>query len=87
MAATDLVLVQKQYTDPVDSTVTLGLPEQQTLAQIQAGSTATLTAQGSVLQAAFIAQVAVPFADLTAAATAHNALLTALKNAGVMAAS
>jgi hypothetical protein len=28
--------------------------------------------------------VAVPFADLTAAATAHNALLAALKAGGVM---
>lgn len=48
---------------------------------------ATPTVEGTVKQAAFIAQVAVPFADLTAAATAHNALLTALKNAGIMAAS
>lgn len=45
---------------------------------------ATPTVEGTVKQAVFIAQVAVPFADLTAAATAHNALLTALKNAGVM---
>jgi hypothetical protein len=45
---------------------------------------ATTTQEGTVKQAVFIAQVAVPFADLTAAATAHNALLTALKNAGVM---
>lgn len=45
---------------------------------------ATPTVEGTVKQAVFIAQVAVPFADLTAAATAHNALLTALKDAGVM---
>lgn len=45
---------------------------------------ATPTVEGTVKQAVFIAQVTVPFADLTAAATAHNALLTALKNAGVM---
>lgn len=48
---------------------------------------ATTTTEGTVKQAAFIDSVAVPFADLTAAATAHNALLTALKAAGVMAAS
>lgn len=34
--------------------------------------------------AANIAAVAVPFADLTAAANAHNALLSALKAAGLM---
>lgn len=45
---------------------------------------ATTAVNGTVKQAAFIAQVTVPFADLTAAATAHNALLTALKTAGVM---
>jgi F0F1-type ATP synthase epsilon subunit len=32
-----------------------------------------------------IANVAVPFPDLTAAATAHNALLTALRTRGVIA--
>jgi len=36
---------------------------------------------------AFIAQVASPFASLTVAADAHNALLTALKASGAMAAS
>lgn len=87
MAATDLVLVQKVYTDPVTSVTTLGLPEQQTLAQVQAGSAATLTAQGSVLKGAFVAAAAVPFADLTAAANSFNALRTSLINAGVIAAS
>lgn len=48
---------------------------------------ATTTVEGTVKQAAFIAQVTPDFATLAAATTAHNALLTALKNAGVMAAS
>lgn len=87
MAATDLVLVQKVYTDPVDSTVTLGLEEKQTVAQVFAGAPATLTAQGTVLKGAFVAAAAVPFADLTAAANAFNALRTSLINAGVIAAS
>lgn len=52
-----------------------------TVSPVPAATTAT---NGTVKQAAFIAQVTVPFADLTAAATAHNALLTALKAAGVM---
>lgn len=48
---------------------------------------ATPTVEGTVKQAAFIAQVTPDFATLAAATTAHNALLTALKNAGIMAAS
>lgn len=46
---------------------------------------ATPTVEGTVKQAAFIAQVTPDFATLAAATAAHNALLTALKNAGIMA--
>ncbi len=45
-----------------------------------AGSAGVLTGTAPT-----IANVAVPFADLTAAATAHNALLTALRSRGVIA--
>lgn len=46
---------------------------------------ADLLADGAgITPAANIAAVAVPFADLTAAANAHNALLAALKAAGLM---
>ena len=48
------------------------------------GSAATATTNGTVKQAANIAAVSVPFADLTAAANAHNALLAAMKTAGLM---
>lgn len=48
-------------------------------------STATTTTPGTVKQAAHIANVTVPFADLTAAANAYNALLAALQLAGQMA--
>ena len=48
---------------------------------------ATTATAGVVKQAIHIANSAVPFADLTAAANAHNALLAALQTAGVMAAS
>ncbi len=46
---------------------------------------ATTTTFGTVKQAAHIANSTVPFADLTAAANAHNALLAALQTAGLMA--
>lgn len=48
---------------------------------------ATTTVEGTVKQAANVAAAAVPFADLTAAANAYNALRTSLINAGIMAAS
>ena len=48
---------------------------------------ATTTVEGTVKQGAFVAAAAVPFADLTAAANAYNALRTSLINAGVLAAS
>jgi len=47
--------------------------------------TATTTVAGTVKQATHIANAAVPFADLTAAANAYNALLAALQAAGQMA--
>lgn len=46
---------------------------------------ATTTTFGTVKQAAHIANAAVPFADLTAAANAYNALLAAMQAAGQMA--
>lgn len=63
------------------------LPQTLLLSEALSGDTtaaATDTSLGTVKQAANIAAVAVPFADLTAAANAHNALLAALKAAGVM---
>lgn len=45
---------------------------------------ATTTVRGSVLRQAAPAAAPVPFADLTAAANAYNALRTALINAGVL---
>jgi hypothetical protein len=47
--------------------------------------TATTTTAGTVKQTAHIANVTVPFADLTAAANAYNALLAALQLSGQMA--
>ena len=48
---------------------------------------ATETVAGVVKKADNVAAAAVPFADLTAAANAYNALRTALINAGIMSAS
>lgn len=45
---------------------------------------ATTTAVGGVTKVAAPAAAPVPFADLTAAANAYNALRTALINAGIM---
>lgn len=56
------------------------------VSELAAGiATATTTTPGTVKQAAHIANVAVPFADLTAAANAYNSLLAALQDAGQMA--
>jgi predicted RNase H-like nuclease (RuvC/YqgF family) len=58
-------------------------------AQLNAGTAvpaATLTVNGTVKKAALVPVATVPFADLTAAANAYNALRTALINAGVMSA-
>lgn len=48
---------------------------------------ATATVAGTVKKAATVAAAAVPFADLTAAANAYNALRTSLINAGILSAS
>lgn len=56
---------------------TTGTPQLQDLSAIVQSET-------GMEPAANIAAVAVPFADLTAAANAHNALLAALKTAGLM---
>jgi hypothetical protein len=62
-----------------------------TIAQIGAlvgGSTvpaSTTATAGVAKQAVHIANVTVPFADLTAAANAYNALLAGLQSAGLMA--
>lgn len=65
------VKLRQAAADPLQETVDLvAVP----------GSTGLLTGSAPT-----IANVAVPFADLTAAATAHNALLTALRTRGVIA--
>lgn len=53
---------------------------------VAAGPAATTTTAGTVKKAANVPAAAVPFADLTAAANAYNALRTALINAGIMSA-
>lgn len=69
------VMVRNVFTD--GGVQTLGLPELVDEAEfVQEAS--------GMAPAANIAAVAVPFADLTAAANAHNALLAALKTAGLM---
>jgi len=85
MAATDKILVSKEFTN--DGVTTRGVEELQSISTIMAGATATLTAPGTVKQGAFVAAAAVPFADLTAAANAFNSLRTSLINAGTIAAS
>lgn len=66
------------------------IPAVQNLAaQINSGTAipaATKTVAGIVKQAANVPAAAVPFADLTAAANAYNALRTALINADLMSA-
>lgn len=47
----------------------------------------TTTVAGIAKKGAFVAAAAVPFADLTAAANAYNALRTSLINAGLLASS
>ena len=70
MAATDLIQVQREYTDPVTSVKTTGVVEKLPVSQALAG----------VAPAA----APVPFADLTAAANSFNALRTALITAGLL---
>lgn len=53
---------------------------------VAASPAATTTTAGTVKKAALVPAAAVPFADLTAAANAYNALRTSLINAGIMSA-
>lgn len=87
MAATDQVQVRKVYTDPNTSITNNGVPEYVTLGDFMsllppagasvAGSQVLVTRQTAP------AAAPVPFADLSAAATAYNAMRTALIAAGV----
>lgn len=63
--------------------VSHGVPMKMTLAEFGAAMSST----GSLPQAANVAAAAVPFADLTAAANKVNEIITALKNANLMATS
>lgn len=63
--------------------VSHGVPFKMTLAEFGAA----LTSTGSIPKAANVAAAAVPFADLTAAANKVNEIITALKNANLMATS
>lgn len=81
----------------VRANVDLALPADDTRLTAGAAGVATVRALGTgatqaapgtaglVGSAPTIANVTVPFADLTAAATAHNALLAALRTRGVLA--
>jgi hypothetical protein len=87
MAATDLIKVQKVYTDPVTSTTTLGLEEKLTLVEMlaSAGTGATVVGQSTaVVTQTAPAAAPVPFADLTAAANYVNSLRTLLIAARVL---
>ena len=57
------------------------------LAEVASGAAAraTTTEAGTVLQGATVAAAPAAFADLTAAATAYNALRTSLRDAGIVA--
>lgn len=86
MAAGDLISVRKIYTDPVSGVTNNGVAENVSLADFTlllpsggaAGSTTTVVRQTAP------AAAAIPFADLTAAATSFNALRTALIASGVL---
>lgn len=87
MAGTDIIYVTKQYVDPVTSVNTNGVEERVTLSAFMnllpaAGSS---IAGSQVLVTRQTAPAAAPaaFADLTAAATAYNAMRSALIAAGV----
>lgn len=86
MAATDQVKIQRVYTNPADSTTSLGVEEKLTMVQFQGAMTvgAAAGAQGAVIRTAAPADSGGPaFADLTAAYTAWKAMRTALIAAGV----
>lgn len=86
MAGTDLIVVTKQYVDPVTSVNTNGVEERITLTQFM-GLLPAGTGNGTptqVIQTTAPAAAPVPFADLTAAANSFNALRTALITAKVL---
>jgi len=84
MAATDLILVTKLYTDPVTSVVTNGLEERIPVGTLMSGATATTAQAGAVKQITFTAQQSPDFATLAAVTVAYNALLTKFIAAGIM---
>lgn len=87
MAASDLILVKPIITQTiagVGSTTTHGVEEERTVGSVLAGTTAAAAGQsGTVVRQTAPAAAPAAFADLTAAATAYNAMRTALINAGV----
>ncbi len=89
MAGQDLIPVKKIITNVIDgnNVTTHGLPKDTPISEILSGAAATTTEAGSMLQAAFVADGAVPYADLTAAANHVNSILASLQAAGIMASS
>lgn len=88
MAATDTVKVQKTYVDE-KGVSTIGVEERTTLPDLAVllgpGSGPTIYgASTTVITTTAPAASPAAFADLTAAATAYNALRTALINARVL---
>lgn len=87
MAGTDLIMVTKQFVDPVTSVNTNGVEERVTLtafmALLPAAGASTAGTQVLVTRQTAPAVAPAAFADLTAAATAYNAMRTALIAAGV----
>lgn len=89
MAALDTVKVQKIYTETVNSvtTTTIGVEERTSIADLLAlgNSSASAVGQAStVITQTAPAAAPAAFADLTAAATAYNAMRTALIAARVL---
>lgn len=87
MAGTDQIKVQKVYTNPADSTTSLGVEEKITLQQALASSASAATVVGEfspVITQTAPAAAPVPFADLTAAANYVNSLRTLLIAARVL---
>ena len=87
MALSDLMKVKPIITQTitgVGSTTTHGVEEERSVGSILQGTTAAAAGQsGTVVRQTAPAAAAVPFADLTAAATAYNNMRTALIAAGV----
>jgi hypothetical protein len=89
MAGTDLVKVRPVIVQDVEEveTTTLGMEVEVPVSTLLTDSPATETTAGTVLQAEFVANGAVPYADLTAAANHVNSILASLQAAGIMASS